>query len=411
MSLHLSRETKLFVVLDSIKYEIPILDGYAFSQAVNSNEVVLSEASTSAGVSRRGRTMFNTSLAPVEFSFQTYMQPFKAASSGNTTRATGGKAGTVDSAMYATDNVLWALFAGKCTGAAANGSAYTDGSNNIVTNDTTNSDVTFAHSNNSTVGTATFVFSVSDGTATGGIDYEITGGVLNEASIDFDLEGLATISWSGMGSTLKEGSTDTRTVRADDATDQVYEGVDQTNNFVQNKLMTVAVVANDEQSGISGINYQDTFVGTGGDGSGNGIYNLIATGGSITFSNNITFLTPEELGKVNVPIGHVTGTRSITGNVTCYLNEAAGGSADLFQDLIEATTLDQNSFSTTFTLGGASAPNVTIALPQCNFAVPTHSIEDIISVDLTFDALPTDLTAAGANGTNEATLTYVGVTA
>ncbi|MEC7223030.1 MAG: tandem-95 repeat protein, partial [Verrucomicrobiota bacterium] len=44
-------------------------------------------------------------------------------------------------------------------------------------------------------------------------------------------------------------------------------------------------------------------------------------GGNVTISNNITFITPEELGIVNVPIGHVTGTRSVSGSFTCYLTD------------------------------------------------------------------------------------------
>ena len=79
-------------------------------------------------------------------------------------------------------------------------------------------------------------------------------------------------------------------------------------------------------------------------------------------------------------MGHVTGTRSISGTVTCYLDEATGGSADLFQDLIENTDLDENVFSLTATLGGATAPNCAIALPRCNLGVPTHSIDDIINI-------------------------------
>ena len=50
-------------------------------------------------------------------------------------------------------------------------------------------------------------------------------------------------------------------------------------------------------------------------------YSVTLTGGNITVSNNISYITPEELGIVNVPIGHVTGTRAISGSFTCYLTE------------------------------------------------------------------------------------------
>ena len=65
-------------------------------------------------------------------------------------------------------------------------------------------------------------------------------------------------------------------------------------------------------------------------------YGLTLTGGSITMSNNVTYTTPEELGIVNVPIGHVTGTRNFGGSMTCYLTENTAtvkASKDFFKDL------------------------------------------------------------------------------
>ena len=61
----------------------------------------------------------------------------------------------------------------------------------------------------------------------------------------------------------------------------------------------------------------------------------------------ILLLTPETLGSVNQPLGHVTGTRSVSGNFTCYLNTPSSGasSADLFEDIIESTSVITNSFT------------------------------------------------------------------
>ena len=57
-------------------YVIPLLEGFSFSQTTNSSEITLSEMESTGGVSRRGRKMFNDSLAPVEWSFSTYLRPF-----------------------------------------------------------------------------------------------------------------------------------------------------------------------------------------------------------------------------------------------------------------------------------------------------------------------------------------------
>lgn len=380
-----SRDTKLFITFDSRNYEIPILDGYSFSQSANPTEIALSEASTSAGVTRRGRKIFNNSYAPAEFSFQTHMRPFaKAGGTVGTSGSAGGNAGH----GWAPESLLWALFTSRAVNHDSANDRYDDGVANTVTtaNDGT-MNVPFTYSNRALLGEATYTFVVNEATTTGGINYQITNGVLNEASIDFDLEGLATISWSGMGSTL----TETATVDPLDRTDNncVYEGVDATNNFIANKLTTVILDPTDSQTGLQ-----------------NPAYTIALTGGNITFSNNISFLTPEELSVINTPFRHVTGARSISGSLTCYLDEAGAHSADLFQDLSEATSLLTNEFALTVNVGGTTAPKAAFSLPRAHLGVPTHSIEDIISLEITFDALPSDFDSA-----NEATITYTGVAA
>jgi hypothetical protein len=136
-------------------------------------------------------------------------------------------------------------------------------------------------------------------------------------------------------------------------------------------------------------------------------YSVVLTGGNISIENNLTYLTPETLGSVNQPLGHVMGTRNVSGNFTCYLNSAANGSQDLLEDLHEATNTITNSFDMTFSIGGSSTPKVSVALPNCHLELPTHSIEDVISVDVNFHALPADLSSATASsGANEMSITY-----
>jgi hypothetical protein len=118
----------------------------------------------------------------------------------------------------------------------------------------------------------------------------------------------------------------------------------------------------------------------------------------------MTFLTPETLGVVNQPLGHVTGTRSVSGSFTCYLNAESNSSADLFENIIEGTTTITNNFDLTFKIGGASGtPRVEMAMTDCHLEVPTHSIDDVISLETNFHALPSAI-----DGTDELTIKYVG---
>ena len=69
----------------------------------------------------------------------------------------------------------------------------------------------------------------------------------------------------------------------------------------------------------------------------------------------------------------------------------------------EATTTITNSSNLVFSIGGANDPKCVITLPNCHLEVPAHSIEDVISLETTFHALPTDIDSA-----DEASILYSG---
>ena len=393
------------------------------------------------GSSRRGRRAFNDSLAPVDFSFSTYIRPFTAAS--------GTAAGTADSAakVHAVEEALWALFSGPAAYASY---AFT----NQSTPGTTVSDFVFDQSNKSNL-----YFELGDANK---ICYKLAKVAINEASIDFDIDGVATINWSGFADTITDitkdmtvngtvsntdaivfdgtaladtdlnrrihgtgmtadiyidaftsataGSLSANQTIADDASLQllgpaatVYEGIDQTNNFIRNRLTKCLVAVNNDPASALETSYL-----------------LTLTGGNITLNNNITYLTPEELGTVNIPIGHVTGARNFGGSMTCYLTEDdtnANSSRDFFDDLTSTSQRSQvnNDFKLTFAIGGGTVSGNAISdadlaetalmltFNSCHVDIPTHSIEDIVTLETTFMALPTTIELA-----DEVTMVYKG---
>ena len=400
-------------------YKIPVLDGFSFSQATNATEVTLNEMATSAGVSRRSRQMFTDSYAPAEWSFQTYIRPFKSGGAGS-----GGEHAAVHHHMV--EEPLWNALAGSGA-VGASGTA--------LTADGTDANIAFTNSNKVALDTFDLFFEMGSGKASPTI-YKIEGCVVNEVSIDFDIDGIATANWSGFGKIITEETSMTTATK--------FEGTAaaDTNNFIRNRLTDLTLTndvfettANGAVSSSASVTLAagsdlikvgqavfaaGTAVGTVSAISGttltlsgavsisNGAaivfsnvgmtssYSLTLTGGNITIGNNITFLTPETLGIVNQPLGHVTGTRSVSGNFTCYLNTPSSGSssADLFEDIIESTSVITNSFDLTFTIGGTgNTPRVVANLNNCHLEVPTHSIDDIISLETTFHALPTSVDA------------------
>lgn len=371
--LYFTRDTKVFVVLGGITgtaWEVPVLDGFSFSQATTASEIVLAEMESAGGVSRRGKRMFNDALAPAEWSFSTYTRPFLS----------GAGLGTK---VHAVEEVLWALMAGPAVWDGTN-YHFEDDSNNAYFNWATDGTLTidWSLSNKSTLGTASIVFQVGSSSPKW---YEVTSCVANEATIDFDIDGIAMVNWSGFGALIQEISDPTA------GWTLINEGVTSTSNFIRNRLTQLTIAPN--QASYNTGDLEDT-------------YDITLTGGSITVANNITYITPEELGLVNFPIGHVTGNRSVSGNFTCYIVYDDGASdnesADFWADLAALTTVVTHDFDLTFNVGGATGdPKLSFNMPHAHLEIPTHSIEDIISVETNFTGLPTSI-----DDTDEMSVSY-----
>jgi len=385
MALFFSRDTKVYIAyLDAAGaeaagavWEIPVLDGFSYSQATNTSEVTLNEMSAGNAVSRRGRKMFTDSYAPAEWSFSTYARPFRASG----TVASGGA--DDEAVQHCVEEPLWAMLVGNATYTApvegSSNAAWSDGF--VHTDDGatpplgTGMTIDFSGSNLTELAKANIYFVTGpSGTQ---VVYKIVNCTVNEAAIDFDIDGITTINWSGMGTIIEEK------VIGDVPAKTRYEGVTSTSNFIRNRLTELTAVSTSPTATT---------------------YDLTLTGGSVNISNNITFLTPETIGTVNQPLGAVTGTRTIGGSFTCYLSDGALSSMDLFENIIEGTTTTTNSFNLGFKVGGdGNIPRIELNAPQCHLEVPSHSIDDVISVEVNFHALGSTIDL-----TDELTVKYVG---
>ena len=436
-------------------FAIPMLEGFSFSQSTNSSEITLSEMESTAGTSRRGRKMFNDSLAPVEWSFSTYIRPYIASS----TAVSGSTISWADQQVHLVDECLWNSLLSKSridedgtSGTSVANLTFSGGSGNVVgdvltaTNGTlvtgyshaqatvvsvssgviTEVEITrpgqysanpstFTSSRGgATVGTITVVMGeegdsmIDRGTTKTvmssknsnvsalntmtlefmigtGVGYKLNKAVCNSATINFDVEGIATIEWSGMAATIDNITAFTAATGANSANAAINEGGTSadTENFIRNRLtaMSVAPKTSGTSAGVSGMQTS---------------YDLTVTGGSITIENNISYLTPEELGVVNKPIEHVTGVRNVGGSFTCYLatSSSSNGSKDFYEDLTSAAALDviTHDFEMVFKIGGSSgSPRLEFKMPQCHVEVPSHSIEDVISLESSFTSLQSDM--------------------
>jgi len=402
MAFSLSRNAKLYVsssatialMTNANTWEVPILDGFNFTANTGTQEIEISEAGTTPV---RGNQVFTTSIDPVDWSLQAYMRP---------------RFNTLNTQVDAVERILWeALAAGpKPDNAIAtntNGTASTrnDGGAGGLT-------INFADSNRNELLQLSLVFNL--GTSTSPVWYHIEGAVVDTAEIDFAIDAIASISWGGFGTRLSEVTsssdlavlTSMLTNAAGDWLDSAFPtgaagylpaptGVQA---CIRNKLSTVSLI------GKSGTAYGNA-------------YTLALTGGSLSISNNITFLTPEALGVVNNPCGHFTGQRVIGGNMTAYLKTGgANDTADLLNDILthslSASGADPTDFELTINVGGVApaspydTPVVQLLMAGAHLVIPVINIEDVVSVDIGFNALPYSGTDPDPAANNELVVTY-----
>ena len=408
MSFFFSRDTKVFMKFhasadgtDDALYEIPVLDGFSFSQATNSTEVTLNEAADSSGNSKRGRAMFNDSFAPAEWSFSTYMRPSVSDSSDTYTIASGEGSHAGNAKKFAVEGPLWGAMSATTYNLAVGGT----GAPTIASFEP--NVFNFQNSNKVALGVFDLYFVLgaskdTDGTFTSGsggvMIYKIESCSIGSASIDFDIEGIAQVAWSGNGKLITEQASLNTAAGGETTKGLINEGITSTTNFIRQKLTDLAISydASESTGNTTGIGGSDVT------------YALTLTGGNITIENNLTYLTPESLGTVNQPLGHVMGTRSVSGNFTCYLNDVSNGSADLFEALVESTGLITNAFALTFGIGGSgNTPSVDVAIPKAHLELPSHSIDDVIGIEVNFHGLSSDLSSATASSSaNEVSITY-----
>lgn len=423
--------------------EVQVLNGFTFSQNTETQNITVSEAGLDPA---RGQRTFNTALAPVEFSFSTYIRP-----TGTT---------TVD----CEEKVLWnALLGTQNIDLVGTTITVTDFARGTNTTDTVTIDTTDVDVANFSVGDIVTISGISGANAqewnqpakitaisgtevtvkytkapveaagispataptsikfhkgaitqngsTGGegayllahaagsnknqlqafgmvitldnITYVIDNCALNQASIEFGLDGIATVAWTGNGTTLRQL---TETTAAGGTFSGGLTGNYQQKNtsahFITNKLATVTLASNIRALGSSTA------------------YTIAITGGNLTINNNINYVTPEILGVVNAPIGYFTGTRAVSGNLTAYLKTGTNSTATLLSDMLTASsTTTESKYAIEIAIGGHSNPiKVEIDLPAVMLQIPTIETADVLSTTINFTAEGFDATSSSSAG-------------
>ena len=372
MALNLIRNSRVFVTtnidgdgkvkstgfLPANTWEIQVQDGFSFSQNTTQETVTLNEAG-SAPV--RGQRSFNTALEPVDWSFTTYMRP-RYDEGGTTT--VGADANDF---MTAEEGVLWNCIAAPNTGAASDiGGA--DAAWVETVGGTVPATLSFTKSNTHQLKAFGLIIVFE------AVTYVINNCAIESASIDFGLDAIASIAWAGKGTTMEQLATTVSITDAAATRISTFTGgitgtgryKDVTAKYLANKLSTLSITRN-------------AF-----DGLTSKPYTIALTGGNLTITNNLTYLTPANLGTVNTPVTYFAGTRAITASVNAYLKTGTSESAELLKDMLSSSTNDENQYSITVNIGGiATSPTrVTIDMPTAMLSIPSITSEQVISTTI-----------------------------
>jgi len=406
-TLNLQRNTEVFLSTVSLNdgdavtamtpantWKVEILAGYAVSQAAATQDINSLESGTTPD---RSSKRFKTAMNPVEWNFQTYIRP-----TGIENTSGGTLVHTSGNSMPVADWYMWQAL-------MSNTSAFT--STKLTSTWQTGgkfAGAARAASGNTVPHTPNFGTSVNYNLyfKLDNVIYQVSNTAVNQAAVDAAIDAVATTTWSGFGTNLIEltgtkrnnavsvfggvlnsGTSVTANSNAHVTTaTHSYQPFDQWNvagsvssaSFIKNRLSSLTV------------KYQPE------DGSST-TYTFPITALSVNYNNNITFITPEELSKVNTPIGSFTGSREVTGSFTAYLRGADGDSAQFLRDLANdrrpSATASANA---NLVIGGSVAPYLAFEMPAVQFDVPTHGIEDIITVAVNFKAQePTSTVTTG----------------
>lgn len=332
-------------------FEIQVQDGFSFSQNSAQETVTLNEAGATP---IRGQRSFNTSLEPADWSFSTYIRPRFVEGTGTVTLGVLD----ADDTVACEESVLWGAIS------SSDGAGWVTSTSATPFSDARASYVSFANSNKHQLQPFGLVIKFDNSA------YIIDNCVLDTATIDFGIDAIASIAWAGKGMAVREATVTldatTASFKIGTATAGVYKPKNTTAPYIANKLSTMTLT---------------------NSASPNTVYTVALTGGSLSIANNVTYLTPANLGTLNVPCTYFTGTRTITSNVTAYLKTGAGSPSALLSALLTANSTE-NKFSALISVGGSvsNSNKVEIVMPTTMLTIPTITTEQVISTAITLTA-------------------------
>lgn len=377
-------------ITPSNTWKLEVLAGFAVTSSAATQDITSLESGTTPD---RSQQRFNTAINPVDWNFQVYMRP-TGVETGAAADGSDAKTNQSGNVMPMADWFLWQSLVSNT--AASDGTDYqsvwSTGGKLVTTNVAA---ATGSHSSRSNFSTAVenhLYFKLDN------VVYQVSNATVNQATVDAGIEEIATTTWAGFGTTLKELTGDVRNNAIAAFGGILNDGSSVTAN--SNLVMGVAhsyhpfdtanVAASTGTNSfiknrLSQIEFHHKPSAAGSDVK----YVFPVTALSFDYNNNITYLTPEELSALNAPIGQFTGTRAVTGSATMYLRAGDTESAQFLRNISDdSRTSSAQTSNANLIIGGASTgdPQVAFQLDACQFEFPQLATDDVISMSVSFVA-------------------------
>ena len=372
-------------------WKLEVLAGFAVTSSAATQDITSLESGITPD---RSQQRFNTAINPVDWNFQVYLRP-TGVDSGATAPATGGGTSQGGNVIPLADWYMWQALVSNTS--PSSGSVYQSTWKSPGKLMTTNvAQTSGSHSTRSNFSTATqnhLYFKLDN------VIYQVSNATVNQATVDAGIEEIATVTWAGFGSTMKEvtgvprnnaiacfggvlnnGTSVTANSNVTELianTGPSYHPFNQmnvagsvgTNSFIKNRLSQIEF---HHKASASGSDEKFTFP---------------VTALTFDYNNNITYLTPEELSALNEPIGQFTGTRAVTGSATMYLRTGDLESAGFLRNISEdSRTSSAQTSNANLIIGGTTSgdPYVAFQLDACQFEFPSVATEDVVSMSVNF---------------------------
>ena len=376
-------------------WKVEVLAGFALTSSSATTDITSLESGTAPD---RSQQRFNTAINPVDWNFQSYLRPTGCELYGGFT-STNAKTSSTGNVKPVADWFMWQslITATKPATGDDEQSGWATGGKLESKTVAASAGKAATATNFSTAQENHLYFKLDN------VVYQVGNATVNQATVDAGIEEIATTTWAGFGTDLKEltgtardqaiavfggvlnsGSSLTANSNAAvvDATATVASyhpygsmnvaGTISTNAFIKNRL--------------SSIEFHHKATASASDEK----FTFPVTALSFDYNNNISYLTPEELSALNSPIGQFTGTRAVSGSATMYLRvgdtESAGFLRNVSQD---ARTSSAQTSNANLIIGGTTAPYVAFQMDAVQFDFPALATEDVISMSVNFVAQET----------------------